>query len=260
MTALRPFPLLRLACWATLSSFFAVPAAAVTITLFPGPTFASVGTAQALDGFAVTDTQAVNPTAVPFTATSNAAVPVATNETRYLLSNSALEIQFDHTFGIPPGSGGVSFGSISFRVDVDVPYRLEGVYSAAATKRYFMVQAAQLNDNSSSAVLFQGRQESFEVANESFSLGGVAGDGLNQFAIGSLTGTLTAGDVHTLMWRSSIQQLPDVLADETTGSATGFLRLLLVPEPATVTLLAVGLSGFAALARRPARPRYTRPA
>lgn len=248
MSALRSLSLTLLSSLVLLV-LGAAPTHAVTVTVSSVPAFTSFGTARAIDGGSLVDSQTLNPTTVPFNATSNAAVPVATNETRYLLSNAALEIQFDHTFGIPPGSGGESLGAISFTVDVDVPFVLEGVYSATATQRYFMVQEAKLVNNTTSAVPFEGRQETIgalNVVDQSFTLGGLAGDGPNQYALGSLTGTLIAGQTYTLSWRWSIQQLPDVLANETPGSATGALRLLLVPEPSVLAWLAIGLCGFLA--------------
>jgi len=225
---------------------------AVTITLFgPGP-FQSSLRSQASESSG-SDIDTFTPAAVPFSTTLNSQHNDTTAITQYAFTGNVFESLFDHVIGTDPGDDARTVGTLSFSVDTNIAYLIEGLYTAQATNRYLMRQFVSLINNSTSAILFDGQQESIDIANESFTVG--LTEGVSPFLVsvanGALSGMLTAGQVYTFSYQARINQLPDAPGLESANSADGFFRLTLgdaaatVSEPPVALLLALGACAIA---------------
>lgn len=112
---------------------------------------------------------------------------------------------FDQTRG-GPSSGSRAAGDVNlfFTTNVDVPYSASGSYSNSSGRSNLN---SYLFDTTDNTVLYRSQQSDLD-GSDAYVLGGMAGNGFNDFA-GSLTGTLPAN--HTFHWyaESSTQRYFD---------------------------------------------------
>ena len=154
-------------------------------------------------------------------------------------SNAIFEFNFDHlrdgdgpTGGKNYGDYAKSYGYIDFTTFIPLSYMIEGCYSMHGSNGLYI--SAALGSNGS--MLFRNMQYSPYTTNESFTLGNAEGSGSNSL-YGTLTGTLLPGK-HYL----SYDYFLPTMSTDPGATAVGTLRLTLTPEPATLTLLGIGLT------------------
>jgi hypothetical protein len=140
----------------------------------------------------------------------------------------------------------VSDVHVTFVLDANVGYSLDGAYTALDAIGQYVHFFAYLYDNTSDAYVFNSDQSSLSTPNESFTLGLSGGD-YNNDLIGSLPGTLVAGHGYDFTVHADIG---DYDSHNVAAAASGFVNLIFVPEPTTALLLASGLLGLAARGRR----------
>lgn len=253
---------MRFAFVALLALLSPLSAAALTVTFSPSgfrlladglvDTTSTVGVVAGDGGGFPYSTSNIYPTALPCAQAHTASSSVSTSTTIYSLDSAAFELGFEHAAGARygRGTGALSWANLYFSVDEDVQYVLSGVYAATGPAGFEVVQYAVLFDETAGQFAFFGSQSSDMTPNESFTLGLLEGDSLNQGIEGSLSGALTAGHVYKLEYGNSIRVLADDLVDaSSTASAVGNLTLTFVPEPSASALLGVFLAGAMARAR-----------
>jgi hypothetical protein len=234
------------------------PAPAVTITLNPSADATSLRVEAGAPALVATDVD--TPTSLT-AASQSAAIGGSVAETSYTLSSQSFDFSVDHTrdgavllhptFGLL-GSGAASGADIYFSPDTDVGYVLSGWYSAVNPAGSVHFEAFLLDQTL--GALFLSFQTSKSTPNETFTLGLLEGDDTN-LLFGSLTGTLLAGHEYQFTYRMSMGTGPTADAGAT---ATGFVSLAFVPEPAPAALLGLGLAGLW-VQRRRRTPRETPP-
>jgi hypothetical protein len=208
-----------------LVALIAAPALAVTITLNDGtPSFIR---SSAYDGATADDGDTDNPTSLPSFGAVNATVGGSSSTTGYTLSNAGFEFAFGHARTGTRSAYSESDGSLNFSVDVDSGFVLEGDYSAIDADGRWTAMEVHLYDRTAGDYLFQNLQRSNATPDESFTLGREEGD-LSPELQGSLTGNLLAGHQYQLYFIVDIWNSGD--EDATPASASGTLRLTLVPE------------------------------
>ena len=233
----------------------ASPSATASVELNPGTSFThlAVFANDANNSNGGTGLAEFESTAFPFpfsdSHTSSDGSASATSS--YELSDAGFEITFEHArAGSNDASGEAqSYGEIFFRLDTDAVYELTGAYSANDSEGRHVILDVFLDDQTTGTNLFGSTQDSYgDTPNESFVLGGVGGDFSNHLA-GSPSGPLTAGHEYRLFYGALIGDRP--LPAVQPASASGFVRLAIVPEPSTAGLLLLGLIAIASpLARR----------
>ena len=151
------------------------------------------------------------------------------------------------------GQSGISLGD--FEVDEDVDYTISGSYSVVSTDGRFVQLSVWLFDLDVEENLFESEQVSVSTPNESFTLGMLEGDSSNS-SLGSLTGTLHAGQAYGLMLEVQIRS---PASSTTPATASGSLSFSIgqqpeVPSlgPAGIALLcsALALAGRSSVRRR----------
>ncbi|MCC7411875.1 MAG: hypothetical protein IT495_09605 [Gammaproteobacteria bacterium] len=165
----------------------------------------------------------------------------AFNETHYVFDGSGFLITVDH---VRAGGGhsqshatGGGLNGIVFDVTADTPYALSGNYSLQGTNR-LVLEVKLLDITTGVATLFHNKQESTNVAGESFVVGeagGTAGAATN-FVIGTPTGTLLADHRYRLEYNFLVQAYTTTAG---TNSASGNLHLQIgvVPLPGGFVLM-----------------------
>lgn len=186
-------------------------------------------------------------TSVPASETVTGVDGASRSETTYSFSNAGLSLTFDHTRATLLGSYAATFVRIHFSPSADVDYIFAGAYSSDAVDGGWTALDVRLSEFGVANTLYRSRQESFATPAESFVLGESGGD-TDNILIGSPTGTLIAGRNYDLDIGIHIDATPT--AATTIARATGYVTLILVPEPSSGLLLALG---FAALAVRRSR-------
>ena len=193
------------------------------------------------------------PISLPFDGSHTAVQSNSQSQADYHLGDDGISIvssgfragQIDSRANVQPG--------IFFSVTVDTDYSLLGSMSVAdpgQTGKYANLTAT-LTDLDTLAVLFNSSQESFGTVDQSFQLGGTAGNVANQLS-GSLTGLLFAGHSYRLIYVNSIY----AANSGDTASFTGNFEMTLhgqnsVPDGgASMALLGLSLAGLAGLKRR----------
>ncbi len=242
------------------------PASALTLTLDPGFRRSSgvVGVTDA--GLTQTDYLEDGALADGVQQSIASGANVATSH--YAISNAELAIDFEHARDADSAAGDYAYqafsrGSLYFGVDVDVGYRLEGEYTAVDPVGRLTRLRVSLVDETlrpdprhplPGAFPFRSHQESRSTPHESFQLGLLEGDSGNgpvgDVGDNSATGTLVAGHVYGLYWDTEISAHEPTSAPAT---ASGFVRLQIVPEPSTGLLVGAGLVVLASV--RPRGPR-----
>jgi hypothetical protein len=165
------------------------------------------------------------PTGVPYLHDHTATGTDNSVYTEYDFSKHALEIGLVHDRSGSFQSYAGSYGYLTFRVDQDVDYRLEGVYAADDPQGRTVYQGIYLLDVTSDAFLFQGLQRSASTPDESFTVGLSEGDTSNS-AVGSVTGTLLAGHNYLVHYDAFIGA--NVFQGSEPASAAGYFRIELV--------------------------------
>jgi hypothetical protein len=136
-----------------------------------------------------------------------------------------------------------SYFDVYFSSDVDVPYGASGSYSNSGG---FTNLTSYLVDRTTFTYLFFNYQYS-QGGPAAFSLGGTAGN-LDNFFLGSLTGTLLAGDVYE-WWGGGVSQaypVADLGAAASGGVSLTIETLSAVPEASSLivwSLLALTIGG-----------------
>ncbi len=195
-----------------------------------------------------------NPAAVPASGAPSTASDTNSSTTTYVLADSAFSFGFDHARSAVFRETGRSEIEVVFSLDQEVEYLLDGSYSAIDPDGRQVELNVTLEELGGS-VLFSNRQNSSSTPNESFALGGTAGDDFN-FLSGSLTGTLDASTLYRLLVLGYVRNGPFPPGAPATGS--GSVTLQFVPEPSTAPLTGLGLlvlSGSAARRRAPSTCR-----
>lgn len=164
----------------------------------------------------------------------------STNTTRFSISDSKIEIEFDHVITGQAGSEASSELNISFRSTIDVQYVISGNYTAIDPDGREMTLVAQLGLTGGSGI---GEWSSVSLAtpNEDLVLGQSGGDSSN-VAAGNLVGILRADFPYTIDFYAILRSAS---ATPSGARATGHITLAFVPEPGTAILVGLGLLGLA---------------
>jgi hypothetical protein len=183
--------------------------------------------------------------------------------TRYSFDDGRFDVSWEHERGsaatgpILPSTNTTL--DIRFSVDADTTYSASGVFSAIdplGKRLWFQVF---LRDRSTMQSLFWSEQDSQNLPDPALALGDTgnfggpfSGQWYTGRMSGSLEGELLAGREYQL-WIQAIAS--DMLFSEpTTTTATGHFSMVVLPEPSTAMLLALGLFGVGA-SRRPSLRR-----
>jgi hypothetical protein len=169
------------------------------------------------------------PTVLPFNSSADAIVGASKSHAEFHLGQDGFGII---TSGSRPGYLD-SYANIQpvifFSVSVDTPYSISGTLSVndPGSSGKFASLTTTLTDVGTSGVLFNSDQESFGVVDQSFVLGGKAGNIANTLS-GSPTGLLLAGHQYSLFYGTSIYAANSGDSASFTG---GFeMKLGAVPE------------------------------
>jgi len=160
---------------------------------------------------------------------------------------ASFDFVFDHERS-GSESAARSFGGISFTLSEPLHYAIEGSFVLSGSG--YSDLSVRLTDTSTypdSVHLYRGRHESNATPDESFTLGQAGGDLVSEEA-GSLTGTLQPGIEYELHYYYSISNDPYVPGSAATADGMLSFTLDAVPEPTSLTLLALG--AIAVLRRR----------
>jgi hypothetical protein len=191
------------------------------------------------------------PGAIPFFQTDRAVNVQVVAETKYSLTNAALEAEvLEHSWQAESVGTAQSRGRIYFSVDQNVAYAISGTYDhsnqgANASSMEFAARLSALDETTGKVDfdLFDNLQESSVAGNaaESFQIGNEEGN-LNNTLSGAQVGVLTAGTLYELFYDA---QIANSLAG-TLGTASGSVAITFVPEPSPGVLVALGLVGMRA--------------
>ncbi len=167
-------------------------------------------------------------------------------------TESASQVIFSNTLsqnrpGYPGAIASASNGSLAFTVDTLSTYQIAGFFTitdAGIDSGRRVVLSSSLYDDTNDETSFENTQESYSQLNEMFVLGESNGDTIN-----SLTGSLSPGVLYQWNWNALTQAFGG--SDEgASGSGNLTLTITSVPDSgSTLTLLAFGLVGMAALKR-----------
>jgi hypothetical protein len=239
---------LVLACFVT--GLAAPVANALTITLNPSPPGSGSFIVSRAQSPTDADEQTLLPATIP-SADSHTVTSAGTGTTTsYEFSIIELKNAMQHET-VGPLSSSTSTGNIWFSVDADVGYQLTGVYTVSGDTCDVQLNVRLLDWNDAE-IFYEGNYGNFNscaTSDAKFSLGEGAGE------VGSLTGTLLAGHVYWLYYRTLHRGGP--VAPQT--SASGLIRLFFHPRvpapsltPLGVALLfgVLGLAGWRALRGR----------
>ena len=217
-------------------------ASAASVAVDPDETFLVT---IASDGAGDDDFEFSSPEALPYLQVVSTLDGQAAAETTFELTDSGFQITFEHARPGAFESYTSSYGTIVFQVDQDVEFVASGSYSAIDPAGSSTSLGSTLSDLSLQVDLYDSAQDSESTPNESFTLGSTAGDFFNR-RTGSLTGTLIAGHDYQFDYGAALA------APEATSaaSATGFVFLSFVPEPAPGSGGACVLATLAFLATR----------
>ncbi len=236
---------------ATLIAVGLLPLPAHALTLNPGTDLSRVE-ARARDTGPTPETvyDIANPVGAPTSgsllATDGTINYEASSSADYDFSASGLATSFD--FDMPERSSAFTgfYEETYFSPDVSSTYAFSGDFSSTHSAPGRTTLSITLTDLTTGNVVFHNVQRSTETQNESFVVGGQAGDFVNELT-GATTGLLLSDHDYSLIQFAWINNAPFGI---TAGTGSGSLTLALtqVPEPGTAFLLGLGLS---ILARRP---------
>ena len=235
-----------LACTAVASALLAEPASAVLIGLNNTQARLQVGGDDTYAG-----------TTIPASQTLNISNPSEGTFSEIVLDYSELgdvttfsnDISQRRNGGVNDFTQALNSG-LFFAPEANATYELSGFFGVSdlgISESGTVVLEATLTDTTSGMVLFSSIQQSTSTHDQSFSLGGSAGDTSNLF-IGSLTGTLDPTHVYRWDWSALSQAAPDM---DGGAEAEGFMNLVIdesavssgVPDGGQ-TLMLLGLSLF----------------
>jgi hypothetical protein len=222
------------------------PASAATITVLQG---AARSTAWDGSGNSVETVVAVG--SPPYSSGPVTAVDGASTATSTVTFTDAyLQLDFAHARTSSGGSA-ISDDSASpsflFSVSEPVTVVVSGFYTVTDTGAAdFVTFVADLQNNFTHEILHQTFLRSRVTPNESFVVGQLGGDDINNVT-GGTTHLLSPGVPYYLNWFAGIQDA--TFGGDTGATAVGQIRLDFVPEPSTALLLSIGL-GVVVLARR----------
>jgi hypothetical protein len=161
----------------------------------------------------------------------------ASNLTTYDFNDSGFTITVDHT-RVDYGNSHTQSHQINpilFTIEEDSPYTLSGFYNLAGLDAVLLY--GKLTDTTTSQVLFNNQQRSNNTPGQHFILGEDAGDNAaSSWLSGDLTGMLTGGHTFELEYHFFIMHR----GSNQSADADGQIHLQIVPEPTTLSLLALG--------------------
>ena len=227
-------------------------ALAVPITLNDGGVTTLEVVARDTHVSGVNTIQDLFPISLPFDGSANASVGTSSSQAVFhlgqdgfsLTSSGARSGLLDSRANVQP--------TMFFSVSLDTPYSISGALSVSdpgQTGKYASL-TAMLKDVGTSVVLFNSDQESFGVVDQSFTLGGTAGNQVNMLS-GLATGVLLAGHEYSMYYSSSIYA-------SNSGDSASFVGSFdlqvgeqsQVPDGgASVALLGLSMTGLFALRR-----------
>ncbi|MEM7413114.1 MAG: PEP-CTERM sorting domain-containing protein [Myxococcota bacterium] len=198
-------------------------------------------------------TVAESPTTVPSSgsllSTDGVAIQ-ASSDVGYSMGEGGFSTSFAFDLPSQPGSYTAFFQDVYFSVSEDQSYAFSGAFDSDHSGPGRTTMDVLLYDVTTGTELFHNRQSSLSTQNESFAVGGVGADWVNELS-GGLSGVLVAGREYQLKQFALVNNGPGGGGyTSATASGTFAVTFSAVPEPSTAALFAFGLISLARLSRR----------
>lgn len=224
----------------------AAPAAAAPIT-FDG--FSRLTTVVVDPSAGPDQTEHLDPTSTPFSATSRVTHGIGIADADYDLTESAFTITMEHTRPTGQFAFSMTTGTLVFTPDEDLLYAVSGSYTEVDSVGHRVWLRVNLFEGGSPSSLFRSDQDSFTTLDQSFTVGQTDGQSENVL-VGSPTGTLVAGTLYVFQYSVGLETWSGQPTGSSSGSGSITMTLAPVPEPGTIALVATGLLVTSAARRR----------
>ena len=171
---------------------------------------------------------------LPYQSTTSATVSGVSAVDRHAWSSDGFTVEFQR-HQKTGGSFITSTGAMIFAVDQQQQFRLDGIYSVDTSSAQEIQLRVLLQDVTTNLLLYDSYQWDSAVGG-TYSLGGLTGNRIATL-YGNATNTFIPGHVYAVFWMVSMDNFAPAAAD---AAAFGHISLNAVPEPSTISIVAVG--------------------